>query len=112
MKRNPGLRKILIKVDLLAVFWKKDGSEFSCDKFEVHVRKIEEIGRSFNLTGFNNVRFVKLSQTLTFLHLVIKTFLRGDFNNRRHGNFPLKGYPPSPRGLHGRDFSEKLAEKS
>ena len=46
--------------------------EFKGDKFEVHVRKIEEIGRSFNLIGFNNVRFVKLRQTQTLLHLVKK----------------------------------------
>ena len=39
--------------------------------------------------------------------------VREGFKNPRHGNFPLGGYPPPrPRGLHGRDFSEKLAEKS
>ena len=32
--------------------------------------------------------------------------VRGEFNNPRHGNFPLKGYP-NPRGLHGQDFPEK-----
>ena len=39
--------------------------------------------------------------------------VREGFKNPRHGNFPLGGYPPPPpRGLHGREFSEKLAEKS
>ena len=43
------------------------------------------------------------------VHLTM--MIRGGFKNPRHGNFPLEGYPP-PRGLHGREFSEKLAEKS
>ena len=39
-------------------------------------------------------------------------YIREGFKNPRPGNFPLGGYPPPPppRGLHGRDFSEKLTE--
>ena len=43
--------------------------------------------------------------------LIMMMMLRSGFKNPRHGNFPVEGYPP-PRGLHGREFSEKLAEKS
>ena len=57
---------------LVALINTYDLPEFKGDKFEVHVHKIEEVGGSFNLTGFNNVRFGKLSQKLDLLHLVIK----------------------------------------
>ena len=45
-------------------------------------------------------RFISVKEVFT---------VREGFKKPRHGNFPLGGTPP--RGLHGRDFSEKLAEK-
>ena len=41
--------------------------------------------------------------------LVFLLMIREGFKNPRHGNFPLGG---CPRGLHGRDFPEKLGTRS
>ena len=48
----------------------QDISELKRNKFRLHVRKIGEIGRTFNPKGFNNVRFVKVSQTLSLFNLI------------------------------------------
>ena len=49
------------------------------------------------------------------LHCALYCWYWADADILREGykNFPLEGYPPPhPRGLHGRDFSEKLTEIS
>ena len=61
--------------------------------------------------GLGKIVMFHLSLNTAYLSLAYTSLGKGS-KTQGTETFRWGGTPPRPRGLHGRDFSEKLAEKS